>query len=152
MLVPSIFNDNLFDNWFDDDFWPLSREARKFDEKLGGVNANFMRTDVKEGDKGYEVSVELPGFSKDNVEVELKDGYLTISARKDENNDQKDDQGRFIRRECYTGNVSRSFYVGEDMTEEDIHASFANGILTLTVPKKEAKQQIEEKKHMVRID
>ena len=151
MLVPSIFNDNLFDNWFDDDFWPVNREARKFDEKLGGVNANFMRTDVREGDKDYEVSVELPGFSKDNVSVELKDGYLTISAKKEENSDQKDAEGRFIRRERYSGNVRRSFYVGEDITEEDVSASFKDGILKLTLPKKE-QQQIEEKKHVIQID
>ncbi len=152
MLVPSIFNDNLFDNWFDDDFWPVSREARKFDEKFGGVNANFMRTDVKEGDKDYVVSVELPGFSKDNVSVELKDGYLAIAAKKEQNNDEKDDRGSFIRRERYSGNVCRSSYVGEDMTEEDIRATFKDGILTLTVPKKEAQPQVEEKKHMIQID
>lgn len=151
MLVPSIFNDNLFDNWFDDDFWPVSRDARKFDEKLGGVNANFMRTDVKEGDNSYEVAVELPGFSKDNVSVELKDGYLTITAKKDENNDQKDDNGRFIRRERYSGNVSRSFYVGEDLKEDDVHASFKDGVLRLSVPKKD-QQQIEDKKHVIQID
>lgn len=152
MLVPSIFSDNLFDNWFDDDFWPIGREARKFDEKLGGVNANFMRTDVREDDKGYEVTVELPGFSKDNVTVELKDGYLTIAAKKEQNSDEKDQTGSYIRRERYSGNVCRSFYVGEDMTEDDIHASFSNGILRLNVPKKEAQPQVEEKKHMVQID
>lgn len=151
MLVPSIFNDSLFDNWFDDDFWPVSRGARKFDEKMGGVNANFMKTDVKEADQSYEVAVELPGFSKDNLSVELKDGYLTISARNDENHDQKDDQGRYIRRERYYGSVSRSFYVGEDITEEDIKASFKDGVLKLTLPKKEAKQ-IEDKKRIIQID
>lgn len=151
MLVPSIFNDNLFDNWFDDDFWPVSREARKFDEKLGGVNANFMKTDVKENGSDYEVSVELPGFDKNNVSVELKDGYLTITAKKDANNDQKDDEGRYIRRERYSGNVSRSFYVGDDLTEDDVHASFKDGILRLTVPKKD-QQQIEDKRHVITID
>lgn len=151
MLVPSIFNDNLFDDWFDDGFWPVSREARKFDEKMGGVNANFMRTDVKEGEKEYEVAVELPGFDKDHVSVELKDGYLTIAAKKDENNDQKDENGRFIRRERYLGNVCRSFYVGKDLTEDDVHASFKDGVLRLTVPKKD-QQQIEDKKHVIQID
>ena len=101
----------------------------------------MMKTDVKETEKGYEVAVDLPGFKKDEIQIELKDGYLTVSAAKglDEEEDDKK-TGRYIRRERYAGSMSRTFYVGDQLTEQDIQAKFENGILQLTVPKKEAKQ------------
>lgn len=153
MMVPSIFNDNLFDSWFDDDFfWPeYRRETARPQKKLYGHRADaVMKTDVKETEKGYEVAVDLPGFKKEDVTCELKDGYLTICAQKNVQNDEKNEEGKYIRRERYTGNQSRSFYVGENLTEEDIHAAFEDGILKLDIPKKEEKP-VEEKRHFVQI-
>ena len=154
MMVPRLFNDNLFDSWFDDDFfWPeFRREAQKPEKNLYGHRAAaIMKTDVKETEKGYEVDIDLPGFKKEDVTCELKDGYLTISAQKNAENDEKNDEGKYIRRERYTGSQSRSFYVGEQLTEEDIHASFEDGILKLSIPKEEQKA-VEEKRHFVQIE
>ena len=110
-----------------------------------------MKTDVKETDQGYEVAVDLPGVKKDDVTVELNDGYLTISAKKNVGNDKKDKNGKYIRRERYSGTMSRSFYVGKDMKQEDVHAAFNDGILTLQLPKKDAAKQIEDRKHQIKI-
>ena len=104
-----------------------------------------MKTDIKEMKDGYELEIDLPGFKKDEVTAELKDGYLTVSAAKDE---QEKETGRYIRRERYAGACQRSYYVGEDITEEDIKAEFKHGILKLFVPKKEAKPAVEEKKYI----
>lgn len=145
MMMPSIFGNNLFDDWMDFSF-------PEIDRKLYGKNtANIMQTDVKEKDDCYEVSVDLPGFQKDEINAELKDGYLVISAAKNVNDDEKDKNGKYIRRERYTGNMSRSFYVGEAVTQDDIHAKFENGILTLDIPKKDKKKEVEEK-HYVTIE
>ena len=105
-----------------------------------------MRTDIKETDAGYELDVDLPGYKKENVQAQLKEGYLTITAKCQKNDDEKDKDGKYIRRERYYGTCSRSFYVGEDLTQEDIKARFEDGILKLTVPKKEAKPKVEENK------
>ena len=153
MLVPSIFHDNLFDSFFNDDFfWPeMSRTADKAGRKLYGHRANeIMRTDVKELDNSYEVAIDLPGFKKENVTCELKDGYLTVTAEKKLDEDEKNESGKYIRRERYTGSQSRSFYVGEGIHEDDIHASFQDGILKLEVPK-QAAPQVEDKRHFVQI-
>ena len=133
MFMPSIFGDNLFDDdWMDFSF-------PRFDKMFESAPAvHGMKTDVKENEKDYEVAIELPGFDKNNIHAELKDGYLTVTASRDSNNDEKDDKGNYIRRERYTGKMSRSFYVGDDVTDEDIKARYADGILTLIVPKKEA--------------
>ena len=142
MMMPSIFGGNLFNDWMDFSF-------PDFDEKLyGKKTAAVMKTDVKEKDPGYEVSIDLPGFKKDEVKAELKDGYLTIYAAKNVNNDEKDKDGKYIRRERYSGNMSRSFYVGEEVTENDIHAKFENGILMLDIPKKEETKKAEEKRYV----
>ena len=106
-----------------------------------------MRTDVKEVDGNYELAIDLPGYAKENVTAHLKDGYLTVSAKEEKNNDEKDENGKYLRRERYTGSVSRSFYVGENLTEEDIRARFENGILKITLPK-EAPKKVEEKKYI----
>ena len=141
MLMPSIFGENLLDDWFDDDFFgrrnPLYGKRAK----------NIMKTDVKETKDSYELDIDLPGFKKDDVQIELKDGYLTISATKDLEKDKKDHKGRYIRQERYSGNCQRSFYVGDGVTEDDIHAKFKNGILKLSVPKKDHKA-VEEKKYI----
>lgn len=145
MLMPStntfnrIFRENLLD-----DFFNLSGD---FFGKGSSVNG-LMQTDVEETDKGYEVTMNLPGFSKEDVKGELKDGYLVISASASHDNDEKDKEGRFIRRERYSGSCTRSFYVGEDVRQEDIKARFENGILKLTVPKKEAAGTVEEKRYI----
>lgn len=143
MLRPSIFNDNLFDDFFEFPFFDDRAER-----KLYGHNAkNIMKTDIKEHKDGYELEIDLPGFHKNEIQAELKDGYLTISAAKQLNQDEKEkESGKYIRRERYTGSCQRSFYVGEDITQEDIKAEFKHGILKLFVPKKEVKPQVEERK------
>lgn len=107
-----------------------------------------MRTDVKDTDQGYEVTMNLPGVKKEDVKAELKDGYLTISASSNNSKDEKDDNGKYIRRERYTGSCSRSFYVGDQVTEADIKAKFENGTLTMMIPKKEEKPAVEDKKYI----
>ena len=140
MLMPSIFRDNLFDDfmmnsWRSDFFNTLS------DRK------HIMSTDVKENDNTYELDIELPGYKKDDVHAELNNGYLTISVSKNDNREEKDDKGNYIRRERYSGSCSRSFYVGENVKQEDIHAKFEDGVLKLVVPK-EDKKKVEEKKYI----
>lgn len=107
-----------------------------------------MKTDIKDTDQGYEITMNLPGVKKEDVKAELKDGYLTISATSNSNKDEKDNNGRYIRRERYSGSCSRSFYVGGDVKQEDIKAKFENGILKVTVPKKEEKPAVEENKYI----
>lgn len=141
MLMPSIFGENLFDDWMDFSFPDI-------DKKLYGKHAkNVMKTDIKEKDEGYELVVDLPGFKKDEIEVQLENGYLTISAAKGLDKDETDKNGKYLRQERYAGSMSRSFYVGEGITEEDIHGKFENGILKLDIPKAEAKR-VEQKKHI----
>ncbi|HJC92462.1 Hsp20/alpha crystallin family protein [Mediterraneibacter glycyrrhizinilyticus] len=142
MLMPSIFGENLFDDdWFDfdRDFW-----GRK--NPLYGKNAkNIMKTDIREHDTGYELDVDLPGFKKDEINIELENGYLTISAAKGLDKDEQDKKGKYIRKERYAGAMQRSFYVGDAVTEEDVKAKFEDGILKLSIPKKDAKE-VETKK------
>ena len=142
MMMPSIFGGNLFnDDWMDFSFPDIDKE-------LYGKHAkNLMKTDVKEKDGNYEVAIDLPGFKKDEITAELKDGYLTISAAKGLDKDEKDKEGKYIRRERYAGNLSRSFYIGGGVKQEDIKAAFKNGILSITVPK-EDKTAKEEKKYI----
>ena len=104
----------------------------------------MMRTDVRETETGYELDIDLPGFKKEDVKAELKDGYLTISAQKSLEKKNEREEGRYLRRERYSGSLSRSFYVGDALTEEDVKAKFENGILQISLPKKEA--AIPEKK------
>ena len=142
MLMPSIFGGNLFnDDWMDFSFPDIDKE-------LYGKHAkNLMKTDVKEKDGNYEVAIDLPGFKKDEVHAALENGYLTISAEKGLDKDEKEKEtGRYIRRERYAGACSRSFYVGKEVHQDDIKAEFKHGILTLFVPKKEAKPAVEQKK------
>ena len=106
---------------------------------------NVLKTDIKETENGYELAVEMPGYNKDDIKAQLKDGYLTIGASVEKNNDQKDENGRYLRKERYSGSVSRSFYVGESVKEEDIHAKFDNGVLTVDIPKEEPAKAVEAK-------
>ena len=148
-MLPSIFNNNLFDDFFGFPFYYDNRAEDKAEKKLYGHHAgNLMKTDIKELDNGYELEIDLPGFKKDELKAELNNGYLTVSAAKGLDEDKEDKKtGKYIRRERYAGACQRSYYVGEDITEEDIKASFEHGILTLFVPKKEAKPAVEEKKY-----
>ena len=139
MLMPSIFGESLLDDFFED----------PFDNYAYAMNtSNLMKTDVKDTDQGYEITMNLPGVKKEDVKAELKDGYLTISASTNSDKDEKDGNGRYIRRERYSGSCSRSFYVGEDATQDEIKAKFENGALTLLVPKKDQKPAVEDKKYI----
>ena len=144
MLMPSIFNTNLFDDFFDFPFYDDTKAEKKL---YGHHAANLMKTDIQEHDDGYTLEMDLPGFKKDELHLELNDGYLTISAEKGLDKDEKDKNDKYIRRERYAGSMSRSFYVGENMKEEDIHAKYENGILTLDVPK-EQKKAVPEKRYI----
>ena len=134
-MLPSIFGENLFDEFFmdpfNDPFFTSSRNAL-----YGKHSKNLMKTDVRETDGTYELYIDLPGFKKDEINAEIRDGYLTVSAAKGLDKDQSDKDGRYIRRERYAGQCSRSFYVGEGVTEQDISAKFEDGILRLSIPKK----------------
>ena len=142
MMMPSIFGENLFDDFFDDFSWPV------FNVSTRPAASNLMKTDVKETEKGYELDIDLPGYKKEDVQAELKDGYLVITAKAGTNKDQKDKDGKYIRRERYSGTCSRSFYVGEAMEQSDIKAKFDSGILKIEVPKKDAKPAVEENKYI----
>ncbi len=139
-MVPSIFGENLFDEFFNDPFEMNMLLPRGRDPLYGKHSKNLMKTDVRETENSYELDVDLPGFKKEDVNVELKDGYLTIAASKSLDKDEKDQKGRYIRQERYAGSMSRSFYVGEDVQPSEISAKFENGILQLSVPKAEQKR------------
>jgi len=143
MLMPSIFRENLFDDWFD---FPEFPELDRTERKLYGRHADrLMKTDVHEHEDHYEVDIDLPGFAKEEITLELTNGYLTVSAAKGLDKDHNDDKGKLIRQERYAGAMQRSFYVGEGLTEEDVKASFKHGVLSLTIPKKD-KKAVPEKK------
>jgi HSP20 family molecular chaperone IbpA len=136
--MPALFNDSLFDDFFTD----ITDNKRRPARPLPGV----MKTDIKENDKEYELTIELPGYKKEDVNAELKDGYLIINANNEKNEEEKDEKG-YIRKERYFGSCSRSFFVGKNLKEEDIKAKFDNGVLTLNVPK-EVEKLPEEKKYI----
>ena len=138
-MLPSIFGENLFDDFFSDPFGMMIPQGR--DPLYGKHAKNLMKTDVRETESTYELDVDLPGFTKDEVNVELKNGYLTIQAAKGLDKDQSDKKGKYIRQERYAGACSRTFYVGEGVEPEDVTAKFENGILQLSIPK-EAKKQL----------
>ena len=133
-LGVSLF-DNMFDDFFKDPFFTRNNSVK------------VMKTDIQEKDNNYVLDMDLPGYDKEDIKAQLKDGYLTISAQKNTSNDEKDEDGNYIRRERYCGKCSRSFYVGDSIKEEDIKASFNNGILELTFPK-EVPQKEEEMKYI----
>ncbi|MBO5618032.1 MAG: Hsp20/alpha crystallin family protein [Pseudobutyrivibrio sp.] len=143
MLMPSILS-----NDFMDDFFTVPRVTGFGGSRFDRDFSRMMTTDVKETDNGYQLDMNLPGFAKEDIKAELKDGYLTINAQSNSSNDEKDDDGNFIRRERYTGSCSRSFYVGDAVTQDDIHAAFKDGVLSLNIPKKEAIPEKEETKYI----
>ena len=136
-MLPSIFGENLFDDFFSDPF-EMMVPARS--ALYGKHGKNLMKTDVRETEETYELDIDLPGFKKDEVSVDLKDGYLTIGASKGLDKDQSDENGKYIRRERYAGVCSRSFYVGENVRPEEIGAKYEDGILRLSVPKADRKE------------
>ena len=147
MLRPALWGEDLFDSVFDNFFEDFMRPVR-FRQLHTPQTASLMRTDVKENGSDYELDVELPGYKKEDVKAQLKDGVLTISAETNSDTEDKDADGRFLRRERRYGACSRSFYVGDNLTQEDIKAKFENGILKLTVPKKEIAPAVEENRYI----
>ena len=144
MYMPSIFGESLFDDMFpfDDSFFTSKKNP------LYGKNASrVMKTDIKENEGSYELDIDLPGFKKDEISAELKDGYLTVSAEKGLDKDEEDKKGKYIRKERYAGALSRTFYLGEEIREEEIKAKFENGILSVSIPKEEEKK-VEGPKHI----
>lgn len=130
-MLPTVFGENLFDDFFDDSFGMMN--ARN---PLYGKHArNLMKTDIRETDTNYELAIDLPGFKKDEIHIELKNGYLTISAAKGVDKDEQDKAGKYIRQERYAGACSRSFFVGEAVKPEEVSAKYEDGILKLSVPK-----------------
>lgn len=138
-MLPSIFGENLFDEMFDEAFDMMPVFGRR-NPLYGKHGKNLMKTDVRETKDSYELDIDLPGFKKDEVKVDLKDGYLTISASKGLDKDEQDKKGRYIRRERYAGQCSRSFYVGDGVEAKDVHAKFEDGILRLSMPKAAPKE------------
>ena len=142
-MLPSIFGESLFDDWMDFPFRGFGTDVEK---KLYGKNAaRVMKTDLKEHEDGYELSVDLPGFKKDQIQLQLNNGYLTVSAAKGVEEEEKDKKGRLVHQERFSGSMSRSYYVGENLEEEDVKAKFENGVLTLSFPKAEQKKLPEQK-------
>lgn len=149
MMLPSMFRESLFDDFMNDFAFPAFPDV---DKTLYGKHAkNLMKTDVKDTDRGYEVDIDLPGFKKDEIQMQLKDGMLTVSAAKGLDKDEKDKDGKYVRRERYAGSMSRSFYVGEHVKETEIHPKYENGILSFVLPKEDRKA-VEEKSHYISIE
>lgn len=137
MMIPRKNNFDLWEDLFDD---PFFNTTSLYESKV-------MRTDIKEHDKSYDIIIDLPGYEKENIKVDIEDGYLNVSATMNKNNDEKE-KGKFVRRERFFGECSRSFYVGDELQVEDVKASFKNGILKLEVPKKEERKALPEKKYI----
>ena len=148
MLMPSIFGEDLFDNFMKDfPFFDDNTESNVEKKLYGRRGKNLMKTDIKETEGGYELEMDLPGFTKDEIKVSLENGYMTISAAKGLDKDEQDKKsGRYIRKERYAGSCERSFYIGDAVEQEDVQAEFKHGILKLFVPKKEAKAAVPERK------
>ena len=145
MMMPSIFGEDLFDDFMN---FPFERDFFGGKNPLYGKHQkNLMKTDIRETESGYELDIDLPGFKKDEINAKLENGYLTISAAKGLDKDEQDKKGNYIRRERYAGSMSRSFFVGEGGTQEDVHAKFEDGILKLSVPKKAAKE-VEQQRYI----
>ncbi len=144
MLLPSIFGESLLDDWMDFPRFDFGDVDRKL---YGKRAAQVMKTDVQEHDDKYELDIDLPGFKKDEIKLTLENGYLTVSAAKGLDKDEKDKKGKIIRQERYAGAMQRSFYVGDAVKQEDVKAKFEDGVLRLSIPKKEP-EKIPEKQYI----
>ena len=145
-MLPSVFTENLFDEMFDDMFNNvMPMVAGRRNPLYGKHSKNLMKTDVRETESAYEMDVDLPGFKKEEVQVQLENGYLTISASKGLDRENEEKKGRYIRQERYMGQCSRSFYVGEALEPKDVSATFEDGILKLSFPKAPEKKEPEKK-------
>ena len=144
-MLPALFNEKLFDDMFFNDPFRLVPAFGHHDPVFGKHAKNMMKTDVRELDNAYELDIDLPGFTKDEVKIELDNGCLTISAAKNVDKEEEDKKGQYIRRERCTGECSRSFYIGENITPKDVTAKFDNGILQLSFPKTEPEKAPESK-------
>lgn len=142
MYMPGIFGENLMDDFFNDTNW------LGYEPAYSKSTANLMKTDIKEQENSYEMKIDLPGFKKEDLKLQLKDGYLTIAAAHNENKDEKDKSGKVVRQERYTGSMQRSFYVGETVKQSDITAKFENGVLALNIPKVDPKKEVPEEKYI----
>ena len=147
--MPKVWKNNLFDDFFDD-YDLMDREMEQLNRKLYGKRSGReMLTDIKEHEDHYDVVIDLPGFKKDEINVELNDGYLTISAQKGHDEEEKNEAGKLIRQERYSGMMSRSFYVGDEITSDEIQGKYEGGVLTLHVPKKEDKEVEHQNRIMI---
>ena len=148
MLMPELFTRNVFDDWFDD--FGLEKEMRDLNRKIYGRRASReMLTDIREHEDHYDLEIDLPGFKKEDLNVELNNGYLTVTANKGHDQEEKNKEGKIIRQERYSGTLSRSFYVGEEITNEEIKAKYEGGVLTVSLPKKDQTKQIENKSQIL---
>ena len=150
-MFPTLMNDTMFSDLFDDPFFEGWRNMENVGTRESNMSMGMMSTDVRESDKGYMVDIDMPGFKKEDISLELQNGYLTVSAHRDSSHDDKAEDGKWLRRERYVGSCARSFYVGEDMKDSDIHASYKDGTLCLELPKPQAQQQVETK-HRIAIE
>ena len=146
MMVPMRRNRNLLSELMTDPCDAFFNAASAPMQAMQKMSPTLMRTDIKETDGGYELTIDLPGFKKDDVQAELKDGYLTINAQTQGESEDKDEQGTYVRKERFSGKCSRTFYVGDDVEEDDIKAKFEDGVLKIAVPKKQEQPKLEEKK------
>ena len=148
MLMPELFTRNVFDDWFDD--FELEKEMRDLNRKIYGRRASReMLTDVREHEDHYDLEIDLPGFKKEDLTVELNNGYLTVTANKGHDQEEKNKEGKIIRQERFSGTLSRSYYVGEEITNEEIKAKYEGGVLTVSLPKKDQTKQIENKSQIL---
>ena len=146
MLMPMRRNRNLLSELMSDPFDAFFDAATAPVQAMQKMSPTLMRTDIKETDAGFELTIDLPGFKKDDVQAELKDGYLTIAAQTQSESEDKDEKGTYVRKERFSGKCSRTFYVGDDIEEDDIKAKFEDGVLKIAVPKKQEQPKLEEKK------
>ncbi|KJY53744.1 Hsp20 family heat shock chaperone [Bifidobacterium coryneforme] len=145
-MFPALMNNSIFGDFFDDPFFNNWHDSRRQGDGKGlAMNSILMNTDVRETDDQYRIDVDMPGFDKKDIALRLENGYLVVSAQKSGDQGDKDDKGRWIRRERYTGSCSRSFYVGDQVRQEDIHAKYTNGTLAISLPKASVKP-VENKK------
>ncbi|MDF7641417.1 Hsp20/alpha crystallin family protein [Bifidobacterium sp. ESL0784] len=148
-MFPALMHD-AFSDMFDDPFFTGWGDSSS---RMGNPisSTNMMKTDVRETDKAYDVSIDMPGFNKDDISLELHDGYLTVSAKRDENHGEKNDEGKWLRRERYVGTCSRSFYVGDEVKDSDVHANYKDGTLSLEIAKVQPQPKVEAK-HQIAIE